>query len=224
MACCFVLTSVDSPPEAKTVFVYGSRAGQPTLDRDAEGGNPFATALVTLLAGGPTSFAQFKGNIEVLTRRASKGMQQPEITGGADLARWQFLPRPRGETRTALVIVFSSYAASDIGPSLPGAARDFKRVAAALVGAGFEVMSMLDPDRASLARVLREFARRSAAADVALSYTTGHGVEIDGEARLLLPYAREDGTNALPISELAQAARGKRVNLIFYAACRDKPE
>lgn len=189
------------------------------MDRDAQGGNPFATALIHLLSANQMSFARFKEDLVALTRTASHGMQQPEIVGGDDLAGWSLLPRPRGERRTALVVVFTAYSAP-IRASLPGARRDYHRVPAALLKAGFEVTSARDPDGPTLARILVDFARRSAAADVALVYTTGHGVEMHGEARVLLPYVRADGGNALLISELARLARARRTNLIFYAACR----
>lgn len=117
----------------------------------------------------------------------------------------------------------SNYAGLPIGPSLPGAKLDYHRIAEALSQAGFVVTSLIDPDRESLAKALKNFEARTAYSDVALIYTTGHGVETDGVSRVLLPYARADRSNALPVTELAKAARARRANLIFYAACRSKP-
>ncbi|HEX6084467.1 MAG TPA: caspase family protein [Thermoanaerobaculia bacterium] len=206
-------------PVPRPVFIYASRSGRPTLDRDAAGGNPFATALVHLLSGGQTHFAQFARDLVTLTRRHSAGLQQPEIVSGEQLREWQVLPRPQHERRVALVVVFSNYPDSALGPSLPGARHDFRRIVDALAKGGFAVTAAHDPDPATLARALEEFRRHSADADVALIYTTGHGIEVAGEARVLLP--RPPG-GALRVSELAGAARARKVNLVFYAACRSR--
>lgn len=214
---------VDAEPPSKPVFLYASIAGRPTFDVDARGGNPFATALVQLLTRKSTSFTAFKTDLVALTRHASIGRQQAEVVGGAHLANWQFLPKPQKERWIALVVVFSAYAGSQIGPSLPGARRDQKRVADALALAGFVVTSSIDPDREALQQALKDFASLSADVDVAVIYTTGHGVEVDGVPQVLLPYERVDRSNALRVSELAHAARARRANLVFYAACRNNP-
>jgi hypothetical protein len=214
---------LSAAPESKPVFFYASRAGQPTLDADARGGNPFATALVRSLTLSSLSFAAFKADLIARTRDASRGVQQVEIIGGDDLARWQFLPKPSSESWVALVVVFADYSASRVGQSLPGAKRDHRRVSEALARAGFAVMPLLDPDEKTLAQTLSEFAARSAHADVAVVYTTGHGVEADGIARVLLPYTTTAACRALSVTELSKTARAKRANLIFYAACRNRP-
>lgn len=205
------------------VFVYASRSGKPTFDADANGGNPFATAVVQLLARQPLSFAAFKTDLAVLTRDASGGSQRPEVVGGDRLSSWQFLPKPEAQTYAALVVMFSDYSRSDAGRSLPGARRDLVRISDALSRAGFEVQRLEDPDGKALTQALKDFRSRTARADVALIYTTGHGVEAGGIARILLPYTRADGNNELPVSELANATQARRVNLVFYAACRFKP-
>jgi hypothetical protein len=210
---------------ANTVFLYASLTGQPTFDEDVRGGNPFATALVELIdRKPPKSFAAFRTDLITFTRHASEGAQTAEVIGGEHLLELQFLPKPREETWTALVVVFSNYAGSAVGPSLPGAKRDQRRVADALSRAGFVVSPFIDPDREALARALEDFANLSQSADVAVIYTTGHGVELDGVPRILLPYERTNRSNVLTVPELATTARAKRANLIFYAACRNKPK
>lgn len=207
---------------SQPVFIYGSLSGRPTLDRDAQGGNPFATAFVQSLALESASFGAFAEELIRRTGGASRGIQHPEVLGGGHLPRWQFLPRQKGQMRVALVVTFSGYAGSDVGPSLPGVIRDRERVSKALTNAGFAVTRIDDPDAAALTRAIASFQRNSAAADVALIYTTGHGVEIDGVPRVLLPYSRSDGTIAMTVTELARAARAREANLIFYAARRNR--
>jgi len=217
---CGPLISAESA--SNPVFLYASLSGRPTFDEDARGGNPFATALVQLLSAKSMSFSAFSTDLVALTRQTSKGSQQAEIVGGDHLAQWQFLPTPRHEKRVALVLVFSDYSASNIRRSLPGAKRDHQRVDEALSRAGFVVTSLLNPNHEELAQALKTFRVRTANADVAVIYTTGHGFEKDGIPRVLLPYTRVNRANALPVSELASAARAKRANLIFYAACRNR--
>jgi hypothetical protein len=214
---------IGAEPPAKPVFLYASLAGRPTFDEDAQGGNPFATALVELLSRKSVSFTAFAADLIALTKDASNGAQTAEVVGGDRLAGWQFLPKPRTESWVALVVVFSAYSGSSVGSSLPGAKRDLRRVADAFAQAGFVVTSLVDPDREALAQALKHFASRTSPADVAVIYTTGHGVEADGVPRVLLPYESADRSNALTVRELGNVARAKRANLIFYAACRSRP-
>ena len=205
---------------SKPVFVYASLSGQPTFDEDDYGGNPFATAMVCLLARPSMTFTSFQTDLIALTQAASGGRQQPEIVGGEHLSRWQFLPKPAKQTWIALVVVFWDYPGVR---SLPGARHDLHRVVTALSEAGFAVAGLSDPQPEALQRALDDFGRRSASADVAVIYTTGHGVEVGGIARILRPHAGRVEP-ALTVPELASAARAKRANLIFYAACRNRED
>jgi uncharacterized caspase-like protein len=77
--------------------------------------------------------------------------------------------------------------------------------------------------------MLRGFATRSAKADVALVYTTGHGVDVSGRVYVLPgDYPISRGNEALPtlalgLTDLGLSARAKRCNLVFYAGCRNNP-
>lgn len=206
--------------QSEITYLYGSLPGGTTLDRDAEGGNPFATAIVQLLTRNQLSFATFTHDLVVRTRDSSHGRQEPQVIGGSTLGGWQLLPKPASETRVALVIVFSAYDHSGAGRSLPGARHDSSRIAKALASAGFDAVSLLDPNDETLERELAEFGKRSANADVGLIYTTGHGREKSGLARILLPYKRSDRSSELTVHELSRSLRAKRANLLFYAACR----
>lgn len=216
------LIAVASP---RHVFFYASGSGQPTEDRDARGGNPFATALVDLLsARRARTLGVFGLELTALTTVNSRGRQQAEIVGSGEMAELSFLPKPADETWIALVVVFTDYSQSSAGlQSLRGAAFDAKRVSETLARTGFKVTTLVDADPVALVRTLQAFAKRSMAADLALIYTTGHGVEANGVAQISLPYARaNDAASSLPVTELAKHAHAKRANLVFYAACRNR--
>ena len=216
----------NSPPP---IYLYASQSGQRTLDRGEGGGNPFASALVELLNREALKFDSFRTELIELTDRKSRGFQRPEIQGPGSIRRWQLLPKPKNETRVALVLVFSDYSASGGASSLPGAKQDAQRVAEALHKAGFKVETVLDPDRANMAAALKQLSARSATADVAVIYTTGHGVEVE-RVTYLLPgdYPVEQGAavlkeRAVRLTGLGSALRALRANLVFYGGCRDNP-
>ena len=83
--------------------------------------------------------------------------------------------------------------------------------------------------RTELTDILRNFTTRSAGSDVAVVYTTGHGVEVEGVVYLLpgdYPVSERNAAlrqRAIRLSQLATAARGKTANLVFYGGCRDNP-
>jgi Caspase domain len=211
------------------IYLYASQTGRPTLDQGEGGGNPFASALVELLGRKSLTFEAFRAELIELTQRKSRGFQQPEVQAPEALPGWQLLPKPETERRVALVLVFSDYSPSGKVSSLPGAKHDMQRVAAALDAAGFEVQRALDPTRAQLEVFLQRFAHRSEAADVAVLYATGHGVEVE-RVTYLLPgdYPAVEGTDALAehalrLTALGSALRARRANLLFYGGCRNNP-
>ncbi|HEV7766804.1 MAG TPA: caspase family protein [Thermoanaerobaculia bacterium] len=207
---------------AKPVYLYGSASGQRTLDANLRGiiGNPFATALLQSLSRPSASFADFEKELIALTYNESGGLQQAQVVDESQLAQWQFLPKPKNAKWVALVVVFSDYPGSGAGRPLPGAEHDAGRISDALTTAGFAVTPLLNPNGKILDDALQSFKNRSARADVAVIYTTGHGTETSGIARILLPWKRADNSKTLLMWELANAARAKRANLIFFAACR----
>jgi uncharacterized caspase-like protein len=76
---------------------------------------------------------------------------------------------------------------------------------------------------------LSQFAKLSSSADVAVVYTSGHGVEVEKTDRLLLgDFALAEGRNGLAdhsvdVPTIASASRARKVNLVFYGACRNDP-
>ena len=134
------------------------------------------------------------------------------------------------QTRHALVIGIDEYAHV---PPLQKARNDARALAAALDPAGFEVTTLLDPDRSEMIRALRRFAASLDEGDEALFYFAGHGVELDGQ-NYLLPADILDASPGdeefliadaigveLVVSSLEQ--RGVRVSLLILDACRDSP-
>lgn len=211
------------------MYMYASQSGRVTLDQGDSGGNPFASALVETLAHETLKFDELLTQVIALTLVKSEGYQRPDVRGDARFSKWQIVPKPDSERRVALVVVFSDYAASDGAQSLPGAARDLTRVGDALERAGFETHRVLDPNRAKLQVVLREFADRSATSDIAALYTTGHGVEVEGTVYLLPgDYPVRSGSASLDklgirLADLGGASRAKVANLVFYGGCRNNP-
>ena len=211
------------------IYFYASQTGKLTLDRGEGGGNPFASALVELLARDNLTFKAFRTELVELTELKSRKFQRPEVSARADIETWQLLPKPPAEKRVALVVAFSDYSASGGAFSLPGAKHDLQRVAIALDKAGFQVQSILDPDLAKLEIALKEFADRSAASDVAVLYTTGHGVEVEGTIYLLPgDYPLKQGSAmlkgwAVPLTTMGSALHANRANLVFYGGCRNNP-
>jgi hypothetical protein len=226
----FCQSMVPLPNSAvEPIYLYASQTGRPTLDQGEGGGNPFASALVELLARDTLTFEAFRKQLVDLTELKSRRFQRPEVFARVELETWQLLPKPSTERRVALVLVFSDYSASDAATSLPGAKYDMHRVAGALNRAGFEVQTVIDPDRTKVGVVLMEFADRSAASDVAVLYVTGHGVEVEGSVYLLpgdYPFSQGSALlneRAVRLTELGSALRASRANFVFYGGCRDNP-
>ncbi len=211
------------------LFFHASQPGKQTLDQGEGGGNPFASALIELLARNNLALDTFPVELANLTEQKSRGFQRPDVPGQGEPADWRFSPKPPAEKRSALVLVFSDYSASQGALSLPGAKRDSERIGVALEKAGFETEAVLDPDKTELKQVLETFADRSSKSDVAILYTTGHGVEVDRKIYLLPgDYPIRRGIDALQehavrLSELATVTRAKRANLVFWGGCRDNP-
>ena len=211
------------------LLFLASHSGKQTLDAGEGGGNPFASAFIELLAHPGMTLGDFPQALADLTSRKSQGFQQADVPKRAEPAKWRFRPAPSGETRVALVLVVSDYTASDSALSLPGARLDADRISGALRQAGFKTQTVVDPDIGQLRSALAGFGSRSAAADVALLYTTGHGVEVGGNVHLLLGnYPVAQGSAALadygvPLAEISTAVKGRRASLVLYGGCRDNP-
>jgi caspase domain-containing protein len=212
-----------------TVVVYATSSGGTTIDRDAQGGNPFATALIDMSTEESLPLHRLLPRLRSRTMELSGGWQTPEHT--ASSSTWCLCHRPSvvdSERRVALVLVVSDYSGAQAGADLDGAAHDERRVAAMLALNGFSVEQGVAPTRADILSTLRAFRRRTTDADVGLIYCTGHGVESNGDV-FLLPgdFPLRAGLNAravrsfgVNVDRIQAALSGRAVNLLFFAGCR----
>ncbi|MGO8952628.1 MAG: caspase family protein [Rhodomicrobium sp.] len=224
---CLMLASVTATRSEPLLF-HASSSGQPTLDEGEGGGNPFASALIEILGRPEMQLGDFSADLHRLTLEKSRGRQSSDAPKGVFPQDWKLVPRQAGEKRVALVLVVSDYRQSRAS-SLPGAAHDAHRIADALTKAGFVTETALNLDLSNMRRKLAEFAAASTDFDAAAIYTTGHGLETNGEVYLIPgDYPRNEGNaalraKALPLAVIANAARAKHVNLVLYGGCRDDP-
>src|SRR6186713_1656684 len=136
-------------------LLFATRSGGTTIDRDAFGGNPFATALIQVTDEPSLPFRRFPGRLRALTVEGSQRHQVPQWTRWPEGLHWSFRLEPgsRQERRCALVLIVSDYAGAGVAP-LAGAAHDERRISAMLGANGFSVVQGVAPDRASLVEAL----------------------------------------------------------------------
>lgn len=130
------------------------------------------------------------------------------------------------ERRVALVMGADGYR---LLRPLDNAVNDALAIEEALSGLGFEVFLETNRDLRRMRRALEDFEEDAEGADVALVFFAGHGVEIEGENRLLPVDADASSLDTLKQTSLtleevrATIARVGRVGLIVLDACRDDP-
>jgi hypothetical protein len=79
---CALEWSSESPSVGFSVPVcFATRSGGTTIDRDAKGGNPFATALIELSASADVGILDFPERLRALTHEVSVGHQSPCLSG-----------------------------------------------------------------------------------------------------------------------------------------------
>ncbi len=206
---------------APTHTLYATQSGGLAYDADELGGNPFASAVIWALAHpGPDQIEQ----LELQTGDYSGGYQ---VADGSGLPAGVGLNPSDGEAAVALVVVFADYGDPQGLASLPGAAFDAGRIAAALGAAGYDTKMVVANDAQDYRSALHAFAGRSMKADRALLYTTGHGTEpARGETYLLPPdfdrLSNPALSEAIRLEEVGRALRARAVNLLLYAGCRER--
>ena len=131
------------------------------------------------------------------------------------------------ERRVALVIGNANY---DRGGVLWTTINDANAIAAVLSNAGFDVVDKrTNLGVVEFKRAVREFVDRSANADVAVVYYSGHGLEVSGgnylipvDAKLMSSLDVDD--EAVSLDRLLDATqRVKKLSLIILDACRENP-
>jgi Caspase domain len=217
-----------SAAHGETLVFHASSSGQKTLDQGEGGGNPFASSLVEILGRPEVRLGRLPEALRTLTKKKSGDYQTPDVPRAVAAKDWKLLPPAAAGKRIALVLIVSDYSRAGLA-SLDGAAHDARRIASALTKAGFATETALDLELAGMKRKLAGFAAKSAGYDAAAIYTTGHGLEYGGIVYLLpSDYPVRLGKAALrpaalQLSEIANAARARKVNLVFYGGCRDHP-
>jgi hypothetical protein len=214
-------------PAKRVGVMFATQSGGTTLDSDADGGNPFATALIRVLTDSePVLLTELPDRVRAVTLAVSRGHQEPEWRNWPRRQKWAFAltPGSRQESRHALVLVVSQY---DRAPLL-GAARDERRIAALFSANGFSVTQGVCSTRDAILAAVSEFARVSTRHDVSVVYATGHGREQDGTVYLIpadYPFQhgfsrRQLQSSAVSIEKLAMACRGSSLRMVFFAGCR----
>lgn len=228
LALCGALLST-APLRAEALLFHAVSPGQKALDAGEGGGNPFASALIEALARPTLTLGDLPGALKSLTLEKSRGRMTADVPSTVTSAHWALSPPKDEEQRVALVLVVSDYSRSGGAKSLAGAKHDAERISTALTDAGFAINLALDLDRGEMEETLAEFRAISRDADVALVYTTGHGVEVDGRTYLIpsdYPVKERNAalaSRAMPLATIAAAPEARSVNLVFYGGCRDNP-
>ena len=132
----------------------------------------------------------------------------------------------QGAQRVALVIGNASYANV---PELANPLNDAADVGDAFERLGYSVTRLEDVGRAQMRDGLKEFSRAAAAAEVAIVFYAGHGIEVDGSNFLVpvdaaLANDMDVEWEAIPLELVSRSVeRASGLRLIVLDACRDNP-
>ena len=137
-----------------------------------------------------------------------------------------FMTPASAAQRVALVIGNANY---DHVPVLANPLNDASAVGDALGRLGFEVTRLKNADESTLRRKLGQFRRAANAAEMAVVFYAGHGMEVNNfnflvptDARLLSNADVE--FEAVPLDLVEKAVKGaSHLSLIILDACRDNP-
>jgi len=135
-------------------------------------------------------------------------------------------PATAAPDRVALVMGKAAYVS---GP-LKNPANDARDMADILKRLGFDVIPVIDADRAQMIRAINEFGGKLRRAEVGIFYYAGHGMQIQG-TNYLLPVDARPETESDVEFEAVDAARvlgkmrdpGNKFNIVILDACRDNP-
>jgi len=195
--------------------------------RTQEAGDDYRKALDLArrnpLEAASADYVRFR--LDVLHARQSRRAGDPRLPPNINVLSGE-PPRDRSR-RIALVIGNATYL--HVTP-LDNTDRDAESVGGALAGAGFaKVTIATNLERDQLVSVLRQFASETAAADWAMIYYAGHGIEVDGRNYLIptdasLEALRNPTSGTVALDEiLATVGSAKALRLIALDACRDNP-
>ena len=130
------------------------------------------------------------------------------------------------QQRVALVIGNASYARA---PRLANPLNDAADISAALARLGFAVTTLENADYAALRQGLLAFTRAASAAEVAVVFYAGHGIEVD-QRNFLVPVDARLASDqdvefeAVPLALVTRSvARASGLQLVILDACRENP-
>ena len=134
------------------------------------------------------------------------------------------------EKRIALIIGNGAY--KNVSP-LTNPPNDARLMAQTLSAVGFNLVggkALIDADKATIERAIRDFGRALTSGAVGLFYYAGHGVQVNG-ANYLIPVAANVTGEADIKYELVDASfvldemsnAGNRLNIVILDACRNNP-
>ncbi len=127
--------------------------------------------------------------------------------------------------RVALVIGNGDYSTL---AKLSNPVTDARVIAAALKARGFAVSEHYDLSRADLLDALEQFKQTARAADVAVAFYAGHGMEIAGK-NIIAPVDTEivcepkEARRAVALDELFEAVSEAQNQIVLLDACRNDP-
>ncbi len=130
------------------------------------------------------------------------------------------------ERRVALLIGNAAYLNV---ADLNNPENDASDIAVSLERNGFEVDVRVNLPLNDMQRVLRDFQRKSVAADVSLIYYAGHGIEVNNRNFLIptdatLQTDRDIAFETVPLENFILASEGAAtLSLVIVDACRDNP-
>jgi uncharacterized protein len=128
--------------------------------------------------------------------------------------------------RLALVLGNSNYAAA---PPLENPSNDAADLAQALRRVGFEVIEQRNATREAMAKAIRDFSERLRAADIALFFYAGHGLQMNGENYLVPVDAKIESPadvrfDTISLGDIQQEMEATgRTSIIILDACRNNP-
>jgi hypothetical protein len=216
----------ESDTRKPIAVVAATHSGALAIDKDSLGGNPFATALIKVLARESKNIDGLMRFLTNITKMQSHGKQVPELLLCKNKPIVPFASDYKTASKLAMIMVYSDY--SVLQP-IPGAEFDLNRLKKAFKENGFECWTLHDPSASQVKSKLKAFKNQSTKHDFAVLYVTGHGAEIDGKTYLLpADFRIKDGKKSLKnkafdISDFQTYLKAKQGNFLFFGGCRNNP-
>ena len=131
-----------------------------------------------------------------------------------------------GDRRVAFVVGNGDYKSV---AQLPNPKNDADAVAAALKRQGFEVVTAIDIDRVTFDKAFEKFVRSMDNADLSVFYYSGHGIQVNGENRIIPVDAKLANPADLEIETvsvqtiMSYMRTNSKVQLVYLDSCRNNP-